>query len=285
MVHTSNPLPPGVYRIDLFSPTQMQPDVADGLPVFARWRKANAARVRVLEASTMATEPRLSRVSFEVLAPPGAFPFGQLGYPEQSASVGIGMPSFLDIANFLLSGPLGLVEQSFGKATMDFLADVSKPELQALRAALSVTRANIAVIRATLEAVRNGTAPNPAAALAAAKDLAKQSLELILSAAAHIPIDFPRNVVNRVVSDLQGLIKAIEEAPALALKLAGKVARDVLVPLEVANLGAMAFAAAAAYALLAKRTKGTDYVMMAGAAVAVLGGGTLFENLLHPKVT
>jgi hypothetical protein len=288
-VASTNPLAPGVYRIELFSPTANHPDVRDGLPVFAKWRKANAARVRVLEASTKATEPQLSSVTFEVLAPPGAFPFGQLGYPAFGGSVGAGLPSFFDIATFLLD-PLSSLESAVAEAAATFLLDASKPELQQLRAAINVARANILIIRGTLEAVRNGTAPDPASALGAAKNLAKGTLEILLSAVAAIPIAFPRNVVNRVVNELQSLITAIEEAPAKALKLARDAATDLVLPFEAANVGGLAFALAAAYVLWSgKRSKATDNVMLIGGAVALLGGGTLISNVLrghdalHPK--
>jgi hypothetical protein len=280
-----NPLAPGLYRLDLFSPTDERPDVRDGIPIFGRWRKANEHAVRVVEAATYATEPRHTCVIFEVLGRPGAFPFGQLGAPERTSQVGAGFPSFVSIVEFLLD-PLGTVEASAAEAVGKFFADVSKPELQQLRAALSVTKANIAIIRATLEAVRNGTAPNPAAALAGALDLVKQSTELILHAAAAIPIDFPRNVVNRVLSDLHELGKAIEEAPRKALGFLGRAARDVVLPLETANIGGAVFALAAAWAIYTgKVTPATRNVMLVGGAVLVLGGGTLIENLLHPKAS
>jgi len=285
MVPVQNPLSPGLYRLDLFSPTDARPDVRDGVPVFGRWRKANQHAVRVVEAATYATEPRHTCVVFEVLGRPGAFPFGQLGKPEPTSLVGIGFPSFVSIAEFLLD-PLGSLEHSAAEAAGKFFADMSRPELANLRSALSVTKANIAIIRAKLDAVRNGTAANPAAAIAEALDLVKQSTELILGAAAHIPIDFPRNVVNRVLSDLHELGKAIEEAPRKALGLLGRVARDVVVPFEAASIGTGVVILAGLWALhQGNVSKATRNLLLIGGAVAVLGGGTLLENILHPKAS
>jgi hypothetical protein len=272
----SNPLAPGLYRIDLFSPTPQSPEVRDGVPIFGKWRKANAAHVRVLECASWSTDPRQTRVQFEVVAPPGAFPFGQLGLPESLSSVG-SIP--LRVIEFLLN-PLLALEVSAAKAAGRFVA-VSQPELQGLRSAIIFTRANIAIIRATVDGVRNGTAPHPEAALAACADLAKQSLAQLAHATLAIPIAFPREVIHKLQIDLEALIKAIADAPAKALRLVA----DVAVPFEVANIGLGVVLIGGLWALSqGKVSPATRNVMLLGGAALVLGGGTFLENLMHPKV-
>jgi hypothetical protein len=86
-VAKTNPLPNGLYWIDLFSPTSSAPNTKDGALVFTAWTKANAGRVKVRRTETF-PEPALGGpirtwVMFEVVGPPGAFPFG-LGYPSIS---------------------------------------------------------------------------------------------------------------------------------------------------------------------------------------------------------
>jgi len=86
-VAKTNPLPNGLYWIDLFSPTSSAPNMKDGAIVFTSWTKANAGRVKVRRTETF-PEPLLGGpirtwVQFEVIGPPGAFPFG-LGYPSIS---------------------------------------------------------------------------------------------------------------------------------------------------------------------------------------------------------
>lgn len=283
---TTNPLPPGRYQVDLWSPTPGV-TVRDGVPIFNRWREANAARVRVLHAECWATEPRQTRVLFEVIERPGAWPFGALGPPEHatvSGEVGeVGAISFADVVSFLFD-PLGTLEMSAAQAAAHFVADLSRPELQELRAALSVTKANIAIIRASLEAIRNGTAPDPKEAIAATLNLIEQSTELILKSAAKIPFDFPRNLVNKVLQDLHDLKNAIHDAPNKALSALGKVAKDFVVPYEVANIGAGIAAAALAYVIWSgKRSKTTDNVMLLGGAALLFGGAKLFDNIFHPS--
>jgi len=285
---TTNPLPPGRYQVDLWSPTPGV-TVRDGVPVFNRWREANAARVRVLHAECWNTEPRQTRVLFEVLDRPGAWPFGQLGPPEHatvSGEVGeVGAISFADVVSFLFD-PLGTLEMSAAQAAGHFVADLSRPELQELRAALSVTKANIAIIRASLEAIRNGTAPDPKEAIAATLNLIEQSTELLVKSAARIPFDFPRNLVNKVLQDLHDLKTAIHDAPAKALGALGKVAKDFVLPYEVANIGGAVAIGALAFVLWSgKRSNATDNLMLLGLAGVALGGGTLLSNILHPKGT
>jgi hypothetical protein len=185
------------------------------------------------------------------------------------------------VVEFLFD-PLGALEASATAAAAHFVADLSRPELQQLRAALSVTQANVAIIRASLEAIRNGTAPDPKEAIAATLNLIAQSTELLVKSAGAIPFDFPRNLINRVLTDLHALGQAIREAPSKALSLLGKVAKDAIIPFEVANIGGAVVACAIGWVLWSgKRTKSTDNLLLLGAAAAVLGGGTLLSNIFH----
>lgn len=278
-----NPLPLGRYEVDLWTPTQQAPSVRDGVPIFNRWREANAQRVRVLHAECWNTEPRQTRVLFEVAASPGAWPFAQLGTPEPARS-DVGALSFADVVSFLFD-PLGTVELSAAQAAGHFLADVAAPELQQLRAAISVTQANIAIVRATLEAVRNGTVHDPKEAIAASLNLIQQSIEMLVQAGGSVAIAFPRHIVNTLLQDLHNLKQAIHDAPGKALAALGKVATDAIIPFEVANMGGAVLLAGIAYVLWSgKRTKTTDNVLLVGAAALVLGGGTLISNIFsHPK--
>lgn len=275
----TNPLPAGRYQLDLWSPTPAKP-VRDGVPVFNKWREKNAARVRVLHAECWNTDPRQTRVLFEVLDRPGAFPFGTLGKPELVAQVG-SAATIVDAIGFIMD-PLGSLEASAAAAAEHFLADLASPELQHVRQALILARANIAVIRATLEAVANKTA-DPIPAIASCRQLIHQSLEALVAALGSVTIDFPRRIISQVIADLNALEKAIEDAPARALKAVAQAAKDVVLPFETATIGGTVFAAAALWVLYNnRRSKGTDLLMLAGGAALLLGGSDLLDNLLHP---
>jgi hypothetical protein len=276
----TNPLPVGRYQLDLWSPTDTKP-VRDGVPVFNKWREKNAARVRVLHAECWNTDPRQTRVLFEVLDRPGAFPFGALGKPNLLAQVG-SAATFVDAVQFLMD-PLGALEANAAETATHFFTVLGAPELQHVRAALSVTRANIAIIRATLEAIANHTAPDPVAAIAACKGLIQGSLEALTAALGAVTIDFPRRMVSGVIDDLNALARAIEDAPARALKAVAQAAKDVVLPLETASIGGAVFAAAALWVLYNnKRSGSTDTLMLVGGAALLLGGSDLLDNLLHP---
>jgi hypothetical protein len=276
----TNPLPVGRYHLDLWSPTQAKP-VRDGVPVFNKWREKNAARVRVLHAECWNSDPRQTKVLFEVLDRPGAFPFGALGKPVMVAQVG-SAATFVDAVQFLMN-PLAALEGSAAQAAAHFLADLANPELQHVRAALSLARANIAIIRATLEAVANKTAPDPMAAIAGCKQLIQITLEALTQSLGSVAIDFPRRLVSQVIADLRALEKAIEDAPARALKAVAQAAKDVVLPFETASIGGAVFAAAAAWVLYTnKRSGSTDTLMLIGGAALLLGGSDLLDNLLHP---
>ena len=263
----TNPLPVGRYQLDLWSPTDAKP-VRDGVPVFNKWREKNAERVRHEQLAL-------------VLDRPGAFPFGTLGKPNMVAQVG-SAATFVDAVQFLLD-PLGALEANAGAVAEHFFSDLASPELQHVRAALSVTRANIAIIRATLEAVLNHTAPDPVSAIAACKGLIQGSLEALTSALGSVTIDFPRRMVSQVIHDLNTLAQAIEDAPARALKAVAQAAKDVVLPIETASIGGAVFAAAALWVLYNnKRSGSTDTLMLLGGAALLLGGSDLLDNLLHP---
>lgn len=83
-VQRTNPLPNGLYWIDLFSPTSSAPNTKDGAAVFNNWAAANGGKVQVQRTETF-PEPGLGGpirtwVLFKVVGPPGMFPFG-LGFP------------------------------------------------------------------------------------------------------------------------------------------------------------------------------------------------------------
>jgi hypothetical protein len=85
----TNPLPNGLYWIDLFSPSSSSPTTKDGPPIFFAWVNSNKGRVTVRRTEEFPEPalggPRRTWIMFEVLAPPGAFPFG-LGYPNSTTN-------------------------------------------------------------------------------------------------------------------------------------------------------------------------------------------------------
>jgi hypothetical protein len=108
-VAKTNPLPNGLYWIDLFSPTSSAPNTKDGAAIFAAWTNANRGKVAVRRTETF-PEPDLGGpirtwVLFEVVGPPGAFPFG-LGYPTittdpDEASTSATLPAVPDFGEWL----------------------------------------------------------------------------------------------------------------------------------------------------------------------------------------
>ncbi len=108
-VQKNNPLPNGLYWIDLFSPTSSAPNTKDGAAVFTAWTRANSGRVLVRRTETF-PEPELGGpirtwVLFEVVGPPGAFPFG-LGYPTittdpNEASTSATLPTIPELGDWL----------------------------------------------------------------------------------------------------------------------------------------------------------------------------------------
>lgn len=81
----TNPLPNGVYWIDVFRPSSSSPGTRDGEPHWQKWAGENRASVVTLNAEVH-EEPltggplRTFRV-FRVTAPPTPFPFAALGFP------------------------------------------------------------------------------------------------------------------------------------------------------------------------------------------------------------
>jgi len=276
----TNPLPVGRYQLDLWSPTDSKP-VRDGVPVFNKWREKNATRVKVLHAECWSTDPRQTRVLFEVNDKPGAFPFGQLGKPIMVAQVG-SAATFVDAVQFLLD-PLGSLEASAAAAAARAVSELASPELAHVRDALNVAKVNIAIIRAMLEAVVNHTAPDPLSAIAACKELIKSTLEGLTAALGSVTIDFPRRIVSTVIDDLHNLQRAIEDAPARALKAVAQAAKDLVVPVQEIQLG-LVLAAGAAFLWYTqrKRSDTSDGLLLAGVAAVLLGGTNLADTLFHP---
>lgn len=80
----SNPVPPGVYWVDLFRPSDSQPDRPDQLATFDAWRRANADRVKVITTEEfeepMGGGPLRTFVILRVAATPTDYPFRELGF-------------------------------------------------------------------------------------------------------------------------------------------------------------------------------------------------------------
>jgi len=273
MPTVTNPLEPGVYRIDLPCPLA---------PAFGNWRRAQRGKVHVIELEN--GPGGTARVSFVVFAKPGAFPFGKLGKPQRGAVVGA-LPDWPDVVAFVLK-PLVPVEEALAaKRWADFFVAHAQPEFAELREAVAVVRANMAVIRSQLEAVKSGTASNPGAVLNNAGAIAKQSIELLLHKAGAIPFAFPRALVNETIEKLQAFADEVGAAPGKALHAISNFAGDaagVVVPAEI-GLGGVALFLAGAYLRYTEHKPSplSNGLMLAGGAVAVVAGGTLSLNLAN----
>jgi len=281
----SNPLPPGRYQVDLWTPTEAAPGVRDGVPIFRKWREANAARVQVLHAETWATDPHQTRVLFELTGRPGAWPFGALGPPELAGEVGGGAASLIQIAEFLFA-PMLTLEASAAAAAAKFVAELAAPELREVRDAIIVTRANVAIIRGVLAAIRNGTATDPHEGLAACLQLVRSSRDALLHAASAVALGFPRRIVDKLLADLAALEHAIVSAPSKALHKAVQtvkdLATDVVLPWGEAQLGTFAIVAVAGLALWQGKKVNTN-LLLAGAALLALGAVSFDPLHLHHK--
>ncbi len=75
MVAKTNPLPVGLYTMDLPEST---------VPRLAAWTKGNRGKVVVRKVE--AHPGQGCAVVFEVVGKPGAFPFGAVGYPTIASS-------------------------------------------------------------------------------------------------------------------------------------------------------------------------------------------------------
>jgi len=281
--NVTNPLTPGVYRIDL--PCKLA-------PVFGNWRRAQKGKVQLLELEngppaqgSVGGEPT-ARVSFVVFKPPGAFPFGRLGKPVAGQLVGEA-PGWADVLSFVLA-PLGAADAALGEKMGEFLAAHTTPEFAGLHEAVVIVQANMGVIRAQIEMVRNG-APNGPAVLHNAATLVAQSIELLVQRAGAIPGAFPRVVINEALAKLNELADAIAAAPGRALhaitKFPGQVwdnwLKPFVLPAEIglAGVGLLLLGGYLAYSEGGKVTPTTKNLMLAGGAIAVLGGATLATNI------
>jgi hypothetical protein len=267
----TNPLSPGVYRIDVPCPLA---------PVFGAWRRAQKGKVHVIELENGPNDT--ARVSFVVFGKPGAFPFGKLGAPVRGEVVGA-MPDWPDVVAFILR-PLVPAEDALAAARWAaFFAAHSQQEFAELRAAVDVSRANVAIIRMQLEQVKAGTSPNPAAAVHNAAALAKQSIELLLAKAGAIPLAFPRQLVNDAIARLQALADEVAAAPGKALHAISDFAGDALgfgVPFDIGLVGVGAVLVGA-YLRYTERKPSplSSNLMLAGAGAMIVGGATASLSL------
>lgn len=276
-VARSNPLEAGLYRLELSR---------DGAPAFGRWRRANGERVHVV---SLEPHPKGARVEFAVYKKPGAFPFGQLGYPEQARAVVGASVSWADAVHAVLS-PLSAAESAAAAAAGEFLVKLAGPQFAALSDAVKAAQINLEQIKAMLGAVAGGTSPNPAGTLGAAASLAEASIELLVTAGAAIPIAFPRAAVNRLLEELHKLATSIKAAPGRALKAVStfavdtaKAAAKVAIPYELGVAGVSALALGALLLLQGKRSNTTDYLMLGGAAVAIFATGQFAQSVAPAK--
>lgn len=93
-VARSNPLAPGLYWLDVWHPTQSASKVRNGEPAWLAWVRANTGKVVVLKSEPR-DEPLLGGGAgtfnvFRVTAPPSAFPFAALGFPETTTNPNLG---------------------------------------------------------------------------------------------------------------------------------------------------------------------------------------------------
>lgn len=271
----TNPLAVGVYRIDL--------PIARAID-FGKWRKAQRGRVQLCELENGPNGT--ARVSFAVLDRPGAFPFGKLGKPQRgNLVVGAVLPEWKDVVLFPLRQFPG-AELALQVGTWaNFFATHATAEFAALKDAITIARANLAIVRAQLELVRNGTAPNPGQVLQNAAVLVKQAAEMVLSRAAAIPIAYPRELVNNAIKELTAVADAIAAAPGKALHaltdFAGGVVDTLALPVGLEALAVVALAAGGFMAFTEKKvTPLSRNLMLAGAGAAVAAGFVGTKNVL-----
>jgi hypothetical protein len=271
-----NPLAVGVYRIDL--PVELA-------STFGKWRRAQRGRVQLCE---LENGPNGSaRVSFAVLDRPGAFPFGKLGKPTRGTLVsGDVLPEWKDVVLFpLRQFPGAEVALQVG-TWANFFATHATAEFGALRDAVTVARGNLAVVRAQLELVRNGSVPNAGAVLQNAAGTIKASVELLLSRAAAIPLAYPRELVNNAIKELTAVADAIAAAPGKALhalsNFAGDVANTFALPVGLEALAIVGLAAGGFLAWTEKKiTPLSRNLLLGGAAAGVAAGFVGTQNVMH----
>lgn len=282
----TNPLQPGVYRIDL--PCELA-------PVFGVWRRAQKGKVHVIE---LENGPRgTARVSFVVFHKPGAFPFGKLGVPVRGEVVGA-MPDWSDVVPLIVKPLTSAYDAVSPERWADFFIAHGQAEFQELKAAVVTVRANMSVIRAQIDLVTAGQAPNPAAVLHNAAATAKQSIELLLAKAGAIPLAFPRELVNNAIAKLQALADEIAAAPGKALHALTQFGADAagfFLPVGLAALGLGAVVLGGYLRWAEKKPSPlSNNLMLAGAAALVVGeleagksGSETLQRILlkkdHPK--
>lgn len=271
----TNPLAVGVYRIDL--PIARAVD-------FGKWRRAQRGRVQICE---LENGPNGSaRVSFAVLDRPGAFPFGKLGKPTRgNLVVGAVLPEWKDVVLFPLRvfPPAELALEVTRWA--NFFASHATAEFAALKDAVTVARGNLAVVRAQLELVRNGSVPNAGAVLQDAAKTIKASVELLLTKAGAIPIAFPRQLVNAAIKDLTAVADAIAAAPGKALHaltdFAGGVVDTLALPVALEALAVVALAAGGFMAFTEKKvTPLSRNLLLVGAGAGIAAGFVGTTNVI-----
>lgn len=274
----TNPLAVGVYRIDL--PIERAAD-------FGKWRRAQKGRVQICELENGPNGT--ARVSFAVLDRPGAFPFAKLGKPTRGELVsGAVLPDWKDVVVYPLRQFPG-AELALQVATWaNFFATHAGPEFAALRDAVTVARGNLAVVRAQLELVRNGSVPNAGAVLQNAAATVKASVELLLSRAAAIPIAYPRELVNQAIRELTAVADAIAAAPGKALhaltSFAGDAADKFLGP-ALLEVGAIVLLGAGGLMAFTEKklTPQSRNLLLAGAAAGVAAGFGAGMNVFGPN--
>jgi hypothetical protein len=267
-----------VYRIDL--PTAKAAD-------FGKWRRAQKGRVQLCELENGPNGT--ARVSFAVLDRPGAFPFGKLGKPVRgSIVVGAVVPEWSDVVLFPLRALPGAELALQAARWANFFAQHAQPEFAALKDAITIARANLAVVRAELELVRNGSATDPAAALRNAAATIKASAELVLKRAAAIPIAYPKELVNEVIKELTATADAIAAAPGKALHAITSFAGDAIDKLAgpaLLELGAAVMLGAGGLMAFTEKkvTPTSRNLILGGAAAAFAAGFGAGINLFGPK--
>jgi hypothetical protein len=274
----TNPLAVGVYRIDL--PVELAPH-------FGKWRRAQRGRVQLCQIENGPNGS--ARVSFAVLDRPGAFPFGKLGKPVRGSMVSGGpLPQWSDVVLIpLRQFPPAELALEAGRWA-NFFASHTPAEFAALKDAVTIARANLAVVRSQLELVRNGSLPNPGAVLANAAATIKTSVEMLLTRAAAIPIAFPRELVNSAIKELTAVADAIASAPGKALhaltSFAGDVVEKFAVPAALELGAAIALGIGGLMIFTDKKVTPQSRNLLLGAAAAAVAAGFVGGvNVFHPN--
>jgi hypothetical protein len=162
-----------------------------------------------------------------------------------------------------LLNPMAAVAKALGELT----GKVAGEKLTELRDAIVFAQANNEMARQMLDRVQRGEVTDQAAVdqiVKRAGELAQESRDRLRKAVAGITVDFPKEVVQRVDDSLTSVIKAAATGVAV---------------FEGLSIGSGLVAAAALYALTQGRSKGSDNVMLIGAALFVLSGGKLLGDI------